>query len=51
MHNTAGPPKKRAVVHRGKIAEDGFDQLSSLEGSEMKGAIEIQFVDQFGQEE
>lgn len=44
------PTRKRAVVRRGNIARDGFDQLSGLT-SELKGPIEIQFIDQFGQEE
>ncbi|KAF8527427.1 HECT-domain-containing protein [Hysterangium stoloniferum] len=44
------PRRKRATVRRTSIAEDGFDQLSSL-GSDLKGPVEIQFVDQFGQEE
>ncbi|KIJ54357.1 hypothetical protein M422DRAFT_25280 [Sphaerobolus stellatus SS14] len=44
------PRRKKATVRRGKVAEDGFDQLSGL-GSELKGPVEIQFIDQFGQEE
>ncbi|KAF8580133.1 HECT-domain-containing protein [Ramaria rubella] len=44
------PRRKRAAVRRGNISQDGFDQLSSL-GAELKGPVEIQFIDQFGQEE
>lgn len=44
------PLKKRATIRRSHIAQDGFDQLSDL-GSELKGPVEIQFIDQFGQEE
>jgi ubiquitin-protein ligase E3 C len=44
------PRRKRAAVRRGNIARDGYDQLSSL-GAELKGLVEIQFIDQFGQEE
>ncbi|GJJ13246.1 hypothetical protein Clacol_007497 [Clathrus columnatus] len=44
------PRRKRAVVRRGSISRDGFDQLSGL-GPELKGPVEIQFIDQFGQEE
>lgn len=44
------PRRKKATVRRGNIAQDGYDQLSSL-GAELKGPVEIQFIDQFGQEE
>ncbi|KAF8531258.1 hypothetical protein JB92DRAFT_2852681 [Gautieria morchelliformis] len=44
------PPRKKATVRRGNIAQDGYDQLSSM-GAELKGPVEIQFIDQFGQEE
>ena len=42
--------RKRVIVRRESIAQDGFDQLSSI-GAGLKGPVEIQFVDQFGQEE
>lgn len=44
------PRRKKAIVRRGNIAQDGYDQLSSM-GAELKGPVEIQFIDQFGQEE
>lgn len=44
------PRRNKATVRRGNIARDGYDQLSSL-GAELKGPVEIQFIDQFGQEE
>ncbi|KAF8586237.1 hypothetical protein K439DRAFT_1631852, partial [Ramaria rubella] len=43
------PRRKRAAVRRGNILQERFDQLSSL-GAELKGPVEIQFIDQFGQE-
>lgn len=42
--------RKKATVRRENIAQDGYDQLSSM-GAELKGPVEIQFIDQFGQEE
>ena len=44
------PRRKKATVRRGNITQDGCDQLSSM-GAELKGPVEIQFIDQFGQEE
>jgi ubiquitin-protein ligase E3 C len=44
------PRRKKATVRRENIAQDGYDQLSSM-GAELKGPVEIQFIDQFGQEE
>jgi ubiquitin-protein ligase E3 C len=38
----------RVTVRRGMVAQDGFDKLSD---ADLKGTIEITFVDQFGQEE
>jgi ubiquitin-protein ligase E3 C len=38
----------RVTVRRGMVAQDGFDKLSE---ADLKGTIEITFVDQFGQEE
>ncbi|KAK4685808.1 hypothetical protein P7C73_g4335, partial [Tremellales sp. Uapishka_1] len=40
----------RATVHRKSLAEDGFRQLNSL-GPELKGTIQITFIDKYGQEE
>ena len=40
--------KARVQVRRGMVAQDGFDRLSEVD---LKGAIEITFIDQFGQEE
>ena len=37
-----------AVIHRGSVAKDGFDKLNT---ADLKGAIEIIFIDQFGQQE
>jgi ubiquitin-protein ligase E3 C len=38
----------RITVRRGMVAQDGFDKLSD---ADLKGTIEITFVDQFGQQE
>jgi ubiquitin-protein ligase E3 C len=38
----------RVTVRRGMVAQDGFDKLSD---ADLKGTIEITFVDQFGQPE
>ncbi|KAG8876937.1 hypothetical protein FRB97_003808 [Tulasnella sp. 331] len=43
-------PKFHCVVRRGQIAKDGYDGLNSL-GAQLKGRIQITFVDQFGEEE
>ncbi|EJC97865.1 HECT-domain-containing protein [Fomitiporia mediterranea MF3/22] len=40
--------RARVVVHRGNVAADGFDKLANMN---LKGLIEIQFVDQFGNTE
>ncbi|TDL28807.1 HECT-domain-containing protein [Rickenella mellea] len=44
----AGLDRTRAVVRRGHIATDGFDKLGN---ANLKGRVEITFIDQFGQEE
>jgi ubiquitin-protein ligase E3 C len=43
-------PKHKAVVRRGFVAQDGFDHLGEL-GPEMKGKVQITFIDQWGNEE
>ncbi|KAG8995219.1 hypothetical protein FRB94_009328 [Tulasnella sp. JGI-2019a] len=43
-------PKHHCVVRRGQIAKDGYDSLNQL-GAQLKGRIQITFVDQFGEEE
>lgn len=42
--------RHRATIRRGKISEDGFDELDKL-GPMLKGTIEIQFIDEWGQPE
>ena len=43
-----GGGRTRIQVRRGRVAEDGFDKLA---GVDLKGPVEITFVDQFGAEE
>lgn len=43
-----GRVKSKATVRRGHVASDGFDRLAN---ANLKGHIEITFIDQFGQEE
>ena len=43
-----GRVHSRAVVRRGHVATDGFDKLAN---ANLKGVIEITFIDSFGQEE
>ncbi|KAF9522169.1 HECT-domain-containing protein [Crepidotus variabilis] len=40
--------KTRVQVRRGMVSQDGFDRLGDVD---LKGPIEISFIDQFGQEE
>lgn len=40
--------RTRAHIRRSSVAQDGFDKLAAVD---LKGPIEITFVDQFGQEE
>ena len=40
--------KAQIQVHRGTVAQDGFDKLADFN---LKAPIEISFIDQFGQEE
>ena len=40
--------RSRVTVRRGHVAEDGFDKLGSVN---LKGLVEIQFIDQFGNPE
>lgn len=42
--------RQRARVRRGHVAEDGYDQLN-IPGGQLKGPIEITFVDKFGETE
>ncbi|CAE7132589.1 unnamed protein product [Rhizoctonia solani] len=42
--------RSNAVVHRGRVAEDGFKALSSMR-KDMKLPISITFIDQWGNEE
>jgi len=46
----SGAPRHRAVVRRGQVAKDGYDNLNGL-GAALKERIQITFVDQFGNEE
>lgn len=40
--------RARVSVRRGHVAQDGFDKLGNVN---LKGLIEIQFIDKFGQVE
>lgn len=40
--------RTKTKVRRGHIAEDGFDKLGN---ANLKGLVEIAFIDQFGQHE
>ncbi|KZT44623.1 ubiquitin protein ligase [Sistotremastrum suecicum HHB10207 ss-3] len=40
--------RTRVSVRRGKIAQDGFDHLAD---ADLKGEVQISFIDQFGNEE
>lgn len=40
--------RERVVVRRGSVATDGFDRLGN---ANLKGLIEITFVDRFGNDE
>lgn len=42
--------RQRARVRRGHVAEDGYDQLN-VPGDQLKGPIEISFIDKFGEAE
>jgi ubiquitin-protein ligase E3 C len=44
----SGAGKTRVHVRRGNVAEDGFDKLVD---ADLKGPVEITFIDQFGAEE
>jgi ubiquitin-protein ligase E3 C len=45
-----GRGRQRAVVRRGRVAEDGFKALSGMRG-DLKLPVSITFVDQWGNEE
>lgn len=40
--------RSTVTVRRGSVAADGFDKLGS---TNLKGLVQIKFIDQFGQEE
>jgi len=45
----AGMPRKKVIVRRDHVSQDGFDHLNEL-GVAWKARLAITFVDQFGQE-
>ncbi|KAI8364309.1 hypothetical protein EDC96DRAFT_553583 [Choanephora cucurbitarum] len=44
-------PKASAIVRRDHMFEDGYNSLSRLGATELKGKVAISFVDEFGLEE
>ncbi|KAG8928555.1 hypothetical protein FRC02_006739 [Tulasnella sp. 418] len=50
LNEPLGRPRHKCVVRRHQVARDGYDGLYSL-GRELKGRIQITFLDQWGNEE
>jgi len=44
-------PGQKATIRRGHVADDGFQLLHNLGGHGMKQRLQIQFLDEFGNEE